>query len=50
MNRVYSAIMRVGCRRCFRIVPVEFEQRDGFKITDMIGYGTYIDNLLVPVR
>ena len=40
MNKVYSAIMGLVVGDALG-VPVEFEQRDSFKITDMIGYGTY---------
>jgi len=40
MSKVYSAIMGLVVGDALG-VPVEFEQRDTFKITDMIGYGTY---------
>lgn len=40
MSKVYSAIMVLVVGDALG-VPVEFQQRDTFKITDMIGYGTY---------
>ena len=40
MNKVYSAIMGLVVGDALG-VPVEFEERDSFQVTDMIGYGTY---------
>lgn len=40
MNKVYNGIMGLVVGDALG-VPVEFRKRDTFKITDMIGYGTY---------
>jgi len=40
MTKIYSGIMGLVVGDALG-VPVEFKTRDSFKITDMIGYGTY---------
>jgi len=40
MNKVYNGIMGVVVGDALG-VPVEFKKRDTYKVTDMIGYGTY---------
>lgn len=40
MGKVYNAIMGLVVGDALG-VPVEFEERDTFKVEDMIGYGTY---------
>ena len=40
MNKIYSGIMGLVVGDALG-VPVEFEERDTYHVTDMIGYGTY---------
>lgn len=40
MNKIYNGIMGLVVGDALG-VPVEFQKRDTYKITDMIGYGTY---------
>ena len=41
MGKVYDGIMGLVVGDALG-VPVEFEERDTFKIEDMIGYGTFL--------
>ena len=40
MSKIYSGIMGLVVGDALG-VPVEFNRRDSFHVTDMIGYGTY---------
>ena len=40
MTKIYSGIMGLVVGDALG-VPVEFNRRDSFHVTDMIGYGTY---------
>ena len=40
MSKIYDAIMGLIVADAVG-VPFEFKNRDTFKVTDMIGYGTY---------
>ena len=40
MGKIYHGIMGLVVGDALG-VPVEFEERDSFQVTDMIGYGTY---------
>ena len=40
MNKFYDGIMGLVVGDALG-VPVEFKKRDTYKVTDMVGYGTY---------